>query len=353
RSLAHAGYKAHYRGAYPAQLHAALGERLGSAPQPPGERAGVMSEAWRVRGGLPNCPVVAVSAIDAHAAALGLGLTGSGELTAILGTSACCLISSADGLAVPGISGVLDGGIIPGLYGYEAGQAGFGDVLTWFVRAFPVAPGCTEAQSFEAYGAEATALRPGEHGLLGLDWFNGCRTPLERGDLRGLLLGLNTATTRPENYRALIESLCYGARRVLGTFRTAGVIPGRVVLAGGLHERPPLLAGILCDVLGQVLEVAGAQSVTARGAVMHAAVAGGTASDFVDAAAQHADRRTGTMHPDAGQHVDYTELYGSYLTLSDLLAGSPVMARVQEIAQMARAASDGPADDTADRGSPD
>ncbi|GHF45453.1 L-ribulokinase [Deinococcus metalli] len=340
RSVAHAGYKSHFRGAYPAEVRSALGHRLGGAPQPAGQPAGVMSEAWRQRCGLPNCPVVAVSTIDAHAAALGLGLTGSGELTAILGTSACYLISSTEELAVPGISGVVDGGIIPGLYGYEAGQAGFGDVLTWFVRAFPVAPGGTDAASFEAYNAQAAALRPGEHGLLALDWFNGCRTPLERSDLSGLLLGLTTATTRAEIYRALIEGLCYGARRVLDTFRRAGVHPGRVVLAGGLGERHPLLAGVLCDVLGQPVEVASAQSATARGAVMHAAVASGTARDFADAAAQHADSSARQLLPDAGRHAVYTDLYRAYLTLSDVLASSPVMAQVQQLAQRVRAATD-------------
>ncbi|MFK7602327.1 ribulokinase [Deinococcus sp. SM5_A1] len=339
RSLAHAGYKAHFRTAYPPEMREALGNRLGSAPQLPGQRAGVMSEEWQVRCGFPNRPVVAVSAIDAHAAALGMGLIGEAELAAILGTSACYLISSAVELAVPGISGVVDGGIVPGLYGYEAGQAGFGDVLIWFVRMFPAAPDSTEAQSFEAYNAQAAELYPGEHGLLGLDWFNGCRTPLERKDLSGLLLGLSTSTTRAEIYRALIESLCFGARRVLDTFRAAGVVPGRVVLAGGLSERHPLLARILCDVLDQPVEVAQTKSATARGAAMHAAVAAGTARDYADAAAQHADHRTLHLQPDLEASAIYEKLYRSYLDLSDLLASSLIMNGVQQIAEDARARS--------------
>lgn len=334
RSTTQAGYKAHYRnGQYAQPVLDHLGTRLGPmAPQPPGTSAGQMSAAWQARTGLPNRPQIAVSAIDAHAAALGLGLTRPGELTAILGTSACYLISSETEQAVPGISGVADGGILPGLYGYEAGQAGFGDVLNWFVRTFPATASCSEAESFSHYTTLAARLRPGEHGLLGLDWFNGCRTPLDRGDLSGLILGYSTTTTPAELYRALLESLCFGARRVLDTFDRSDVTVSRVVLTGGLSERHALLVQLLCDVLGRPLEVAVGESASARGAAVHAAVAAGACSDFAQAARHLADTRTRTVTPDPGAVPVYQVLYSAYLQLSDLMAGSSVMRQVQALA---------------------
>ncbi|THF70209.1 ribulokinase [Deinococcus sp. Arct2-2] len=343
RSASHAGFKAHHRGGQsPPEVESALAGRLGTGlPQPLGTAAGRLSAEWQAecelpRSGLSSRPIVAVSTIDAHAACLGLGLDQDGELTAILGTSACYLLSSREERALPGICGVVDGGIVPGLYGYEAGQAGFGDVLSWFVRTHPAFLGCSEAQSFEHYNALAAALRPGEHGLLGLDWFNGCRTPLDRGDLSGLLLGYSTATTLADMYRALLDSLCFGARRVIDTFRAAGVQPTRMVLTGGLSERHPLLVQLLCDVVGQPLEVAQTESASARGAAIHAAVACGAAPNFGAACRTLAGRETRTVQPDPAHHAIYNVLYTAYLQLGTLLAASPVMAQVQALASSIR-----------------
>ncbi|UQN08883.1 ribulokinase [Deinococcus sp. QL22] len=344
RSASHAGFKAHHRGGqYPPKVASALAGRLGTGlPRPLGTPAGRLSAEWQAGCGLPSSgwssrPIVAVSTIDAHAACLGLGLDQDGELTAILGTSACYLLSSREERAIPGICGVVDGGIVPGLYGYEAGQAGFGDVLSWFVRTHPAFPGCSEAQSFEHYNALAASLRPGEHGLLGLDWFNGCRTPLDRGDLSGLLLGYSTATTLADVYRALLESLCFGARRVIDTFRAAGVQPTRMVLTGGLSERHPLLVQLLCDVLGEPLEVAQTDSASARGAAIHAAVACGAAPSFGAACRTLAGHQTRTVQPGPAHHTTYDVLYSAYLELGTLLAASPVMAQVQALASSVRA----------------
>ena len=338
RSATQAGYKAHFRhGQFDEQVIRSLGTRLGEGePRLPGTSAGPLSAEWQARTGLPNRPQVAVSAIDAHAAALGLGLIRPGELTAILGTSACYLLSSDTEQAVPGISGVVDGGIIPGLFGYEAGQAGFGDILTWFVRTHPAFPGCSEGENFEHYNAQATLLRPGEHGLLALDWFNGCRTPLDRGDLSGLLLGYSASTSPTDVYRALLESLCFGARRVLETFARSGVTVSRVVLTGGLSEKHALLVQLLCDVLGRPLEVALGEAASARGAAIHAAVAGNACATFEETADQLADSRTRTVTPDARSFPLYERLYASYLQLSDLMAGNTVMSDVQALASEVR-----------------
>jgi L-ribulokinase len=338
RSTTQAGYKAHFRhGRFHKRVDEALDERLGPhIPQPPGTSAGCLSADWQARTGLPNRPQVAVSAIDAHAASLGLGLIRPGELTAILGTSACYLLSTKTEQSVPGISGVVDGGIIPGLFGYEAGQAGFGDVLTWFVRTYPAFPGCSEGESFEYYNAQAAFLRPGEHGLLALDWFNGCRTPLDRGDLSGLLLGYSTSTSPTDIYRALLESLCFGARRVLETFARSGVAVQRVVLTGGLSEKHALLVQLLCDVLGRPLEVALGEAASARGAAIHAAVAGQACATFEEAVDQLADTRTQTVTPDPRSLPVYERLYAAYLQLSDLMAGTTVMSDVQALASEVR-----------------
>ncbi len=338
RSTTQAGYKAHFRhGQIHEQVVRSMGERFGQrALGVPGTSAGRLSAEWQIRTGLPNRPQVAVSAIDAHAASLGLGLIRPGELTAILGTSACYLLSSDVEQAVPGISGVVDGGILPGLFGYEAGQAGFGDILTWFVRTYPAFPGCSEGESFEHYNAHAASLRPGEHGLLALDWFNGCRTPLDRGDLSGLLLGYSTSTSPTDIYRALLESLCFGARRVLETFARSGVAVNRVVLTGGLSEKHELLVQLLCDVLGRPLEVALGEAASARGAAIHAAIAGQACATFEQAASQLADTRTRTVTPDPRSLSVYERLYAAYLQLSHQMAGSTVMSDVQALASEVR-----------------
>ena len=338
RSTTQAGYKAHFRhGQLHEQVLSSVGERFGgSALGVPGTSAGRLSAEWQRRTGLPNRPQVAVSAIDAHAASLGLGLIRPGELTAILGTSACYLLSSDTEQAVPGISGVVDGGIVPGLFGYEAGQAGFGDILTWFVRTYPAFPGCSEGESFEHYNAQAASLRPGEHGLLALDWFNGCRTPLDRGDLSGLLLGYSPSTSPADIYRAFLESLCFGARRVLETFARSGVVVNRVVLTGGLSEKHGLLVQLLCNVLGRPLEVALGEAASARGAAIHAAVAGQACATFGQAASQLADTRTRTVTPDPRSFPVYERLYAAYLQLSDLMAGTTVMSDVQTLASEVR-----------------
>jgi len=338
RSTTQAGYKAHFRhDQFHERVTEALDGRLGPAlPQLPGTSAGRLSAEWQTRTGLPNRPQVAVSAIDAHAASLGLGLIRPGELTAILGTSACYLLSSETEQTVPGISGVVDGGIVPGLFGYEAGQAGFGDILTWFVRTYPAFPGCSEGESFEYYNAQAASLRPGEHGLLALDWFNGCRTPLDRGDLSGLLLGYSTSTSPTDIYRALLESLCFGARRVLETFTRSGVVASRVVLTGGLSDKHALLVQLLCDVLGRPLEVALGEAASARGAAIHAAVAGNACATFEEAVERLADSKTRIVTPDPYGLPIYERLYAAYLQLSHLMTGSTVMGDVQALASEVR-----------------
>lgn len=330
-SAVHAGYKAHHReGGYPPEVRGLLGERVRD-PQPGGSAAGTLTAAWQRRVGLNHAPVVAVSTIDAHAGALGVGALRAGEGVAVLGTSACYLTSSEREIPIPGISGVVAGGIVPGLYGYEAGQAAFGDVLSWLVRAVPHGP--DEASAFEAYHREAAGLSPGEHGLLALDWWNGCRTPLDRGDLSGLVLGFTPATRPADVYRALMESLCFGARRVLATFGGYGLPLQRLILAGGLSERGHPLLQILADVLGREVEVSLAQYASARGAAVHAAVAAGLANDFAEGAGLFADARTRLLRPDPEATAVYEELYGAYLDLSALMAASPVMPRLQQLAE--------------------
>lgn len=329
RSLSHAGYKAHYRGGYPAVVQDVLGPRL-ARPEAPGRAVGPLSEAWRVRLGLANHPVVAVSAIDAHAAALGAGVTAPGSLAAVLGTSGCYMLSDAAERHVPGIAGVVNGGIVPGLYGYEAGQAAFGDVLAWFVRQFPCGP--DDAASFAAHDRAAGALSPGQSGLLALDWWNGCRTPLDRGDLTGAVLGFTPATTPAELYRALLEGLGFGARRIVDVYQQAGLPVQRVVLTGGIAERDSLLRGLLGEVLGRPVEVSTAEFASARGAAIHAALASGLCAGVPEAVALFADACTRPLDFDRAAHATYTELYEAYLEVGQFMAGSRVPATLRRLA---------------------
>jgi L-ribulokinase len=346
RSSCQAGYKAHWQkdSGYPnagflQNLDPALPkllERLGS-PHSVAHEAGGLLPAWATRTGLRAGTPVAVSVIDAHAAVPAVGVASAGQLVAIMGTSTCHLLVDPHRYAIPGISGVVEDGILPGLFGYEAGQASVGDIFQWFVRqAVPARIGTGDG-AFEALEVQASQLRPGETGLMALDWWNGCRTPLVDADLSGLLLGLTAQTEPHEIYRALLEATAFGTRRVMETFEQGGIPIREVIACGGLAERNALLLQLTADIVGREVLAAPVQHASGVGAAVYAAAATGAArggyGDLHDAIGRMGETKRTTYHPHPAAQRTYEALYQEYLELARYFGegGTAIMKRLRHL----------------------
>jgi L-ribulokinase len=214
--------------------------------------------------------------VDAHVSVPACGVTTPGTLVAVMGTSTCHLVLSAEERVVPGACGVVEDGIIPGLFGHEAGQASVGDLFGWWARqvAGPADLGRVHA---ELEGAAATK-RPGETGLVALDWWNGNRSVLVDADLTGLLLGATLATTPGDVYRAFLEATVFGTRVIIEAFEDAGVAVNDIVAGGGLPYQNRLLMQLTADITGREVRVAGTNQAGALGSAMFGAVAAGAAA---------------------------------------------------------------------------
>jgi L-ribulokinase len=315
RSACQAGYKSHYQEplGYPADIVSGLGPKL-AEPTPIGEPAGPLSADWRRRTGIAGPAAVAVAVIDAHAVLPAVGATEAGTIVGALGTSACFISLDRKLHLFAGISGGVKGGAVPGLWCYEAGQAAFGDVLAWFVRAFP--HGADDAASFAYYDEAASHLPVAEGRPIALDWWNGCRVPLADSALSGLLVGLTLRSTAVDIYRTLLESLCFGARQIVDTFAGAGGGSERVILTSGIAERNPLLMQMMADVLGREVSVPRIGHATATGAAIHGAVAAGVVADFRDGARRLGARAESRYSPDPKAARFYQDRYESYVALN-------------------------------------
>jgi L-ribulokinase len=316
RSLSFAAYKAQYgeNQGYPQGIVRGLETRL-APPHCVGSAAGDLCARWRDRTGIQGRAIVAVAAIDSHVVLPAVGGVSAGCLVGALGTSAVYLYLSQQFQPLPpGIEGVAKDGSVRGLWCYEAGQAGFGDMLAWFVNAFP--RGVDEAESFRIYNQEASLLEPGANHLVALDWWNGNRVPLADSSLSGLLVGLTTQTTSGGIYRALLESLCFGARSVVDLFEAGSLDVGQVILTSGLARKNPLLVQLMADVLERSIAVPDIAHATAVGAAIHGVVASGLVADFSEGAARYGARRFTNYDPDAGRTSTYRMLYDTYRALS-------------------------------------
>lgn len=340
RSAGQAGYKAHWQkdGGYPPgefwrRLDPALPgllERLAAAPRPLGTQAGGLVPAWASRTGLRAGTPVAVAAIDAHAAVPALGVHDAGQLVMIMGTSTCHMLVDPRRLPVRGISGVVADGILPGVFGYEAGQASVGDIFLWFVRTS--VPGrYGERDAFERLGEEAARVAPGASGLLALDWWNGCRTPLVDAELSGAVVGLTLTTEPPEIYRALLEATAYGTRRVIETFEAGGVPITGLHACGGLAERNALLLQITADVIGRPVAVARVPDASAVGAAIYAVAAAEEARDMTDVIRRMGNAERVLYSPNDAARRVYDGLYADYVELARHFGegGSGVMRRLR------------------------
>lgn len=316
RSLGFAAYKAQYAdgAGYPDGIVEGLADRL-RPPRRAGSSAGGLSAAWRERTGIRGQAAVAVAVIDSHVVLPAVGGVSDGCLVGALGTSAVYLMLGREFRPLPqGIEGVAFDGSMRDLWCYESGQAGFGDTLAWFVKTFPRA--ADAAENFRLYNEEAAGLAPGANHLLALDWWSGNRVPLADSGLSGLLLGLTTGTTAAGIYRALLESLAYGARSIQDLFIAGGFPIDRLILSSGLARNNPLLVQIMADVFARAVEVPEIDNPTAVGAAIHGAIAAGVVADYPDGGARFGARAFRTYRPDARAASVYADLYRSYAALA-------------------------------------
>jgi L-ribulokinase len=356
RNACAAGYKATWHkatgypaGSFLADLHPGLADlyetRIRGQVIAPGTGVGGLTPAWAQRLGLAPGTPVGAGIIDAHAATLGAGVGAPGTLFIMMGTSSCHMLLATEEVLVPGQSGVVEDGIVPGLFAYEAGQAGVGDMFAWFVRsgvppALHEEAAATGRSLHDVLSARAAKLRPGASGLLALDWWNGCRTPLVDADLSGAVLGYTLQTSPEEVYRALVESTAFGTRLIVETLANAGLPIGSIRVAGGL-TRNEMLMRVYADVTGLPIEVSSTLQASAIGAAILGAVAGGAHRDVssaVDAMGQSTGR---TVQPDAANHVIYDALYAEYGRLVDLFGrdGGSTLKRLRAIRAAAAAAA--------------
>jgi L-ribulokinase len=345
RNTCTAGYKAiHQDGRYPSEDYLrALDERFASfvadkiaAPLSPlGGRAGGLTEQAAGWTGLPEGIAVAVGNVDAHVTAPAARAIAPGQMLMIMGTSTCHVMNADTLVEAPGMCGVVDGGIVPGLWGYEAGQSGVGDIFGWLVDN--AVPGRYHDEA-RARGLEvhehlselAAAQAVGAHGLVALDWNNGNRSVLVDHELSGLIVGLTLATRAEDLYRALVEATAFGTRTILETFAAAGVAVTELFAAGGLVKNPFVMQ-VYADVTRMPIHVIGSDQGPALGSAIHAAVAAG-AYPKIFAASAAMGRVTRDAHvPDERRADAYEPLYEGYTRLHDHFGrgGDDVMHRLR------------------------
>lgn len=322
RSLDFAAYKAQYleRRGYPDAGVQGLSAKL-SPPRPVGSPAGSLTADWRRRTGIRGDAIVAVAVIDSHVVLPAVCALGPGVLVGALGTSAVYLaLDDAERPMPVGIEGRAYGAALPGLWCYEAGQAAFGDVLAWFVRTFPRSEDL--AENFAQYNKAASALAPAENRLFAIDWWNGNRAPHADKALRGVIAGFDLSTTAVDIYRALMDSICFGARSIIDLFQTGGVPVDQIVLTSGLAKSNPFLLQIMADVIGQAVHVPSIDNPTCIGAAIHGGVAAGVVSDFRAGADKFGARALDAYYPDRARAAIYRDLYQRY---SELVASPAVL----------------------------
>ena len=303
-----------------------------------GSKAGELRPAMARMMGLPAGVAVAVANVDAHVTAPAVKATEPGVMVMVMGTSCCHILSGTELGEVDGMCGVVMGGVIPGLYGYEAGQSAVGDIFAWFVdHAVPPeyhAAAKTAGLNLHDYlEREAATQKAGEHGLLALDWWNGNRSTLVDVDLSGMMLGMTLATRAPDIYRALIEATAFGTREIIEAFEEQGVEVRELVAAGGLPEKNALLRQIYADVTGRTLKLSGSAQAPALGSAMHAAVAAGVYPNIQAAAAKMGKLKAEVVSPIAENQAVYDLLYREYKTLYDNFGrgANDVMKRLKAI----------------------
>ncbi len=353
RNSCTAGYKAiwHKKEGYPSteffkalnpKLEHVVEEKLNCPVTPLGSKAGELSKKGAVLTGLCPGTAVAVGNVDAHVCVPAVGIDGPGKMLAIMGTSTCHILMGEEEKIVPGMCGVVEDGVLPGYFGYEAGQSCVGDHFAWFVEQ------CLPA-SYEQEAAErgmsvhellcekGSALKAGESGLVALDWWNGNRSCLVDVDLTGMMLGMTLQTKPEEIYRALIEATAYGTRKIIETFREYGVPVNEFYASGGISQKNPMAMQIYADIIKMPVKIAGSAQGPALGAAIFGAVAAGKERGGYDsvfeAAGVMGKLKDVVYYPNPENSCVYDKLYQEYSILHDYFGRgeNDVMKRLKEI----------------------
>lgn len=336
RSTCQAGYKALWNAdtGYPSQaflravnpkLARAAAERMPGRLIAPGRSAGGLSTEAARRLGLTAGTPVSAAIIDAHAGVPGAGVSEPDTLVMVMGTSSCHMLNSRVERLVPGVAGVVKDGILPGYFGYETGQAAVGDAFAFYREL-------VGRQDFAVLDAGARKLPPGADGVTCVDWFNGCRTPLMDGRLRGALTGLHLGHRAEHGYRAVLEASAFGLRWIVEVLRQGGVPVRRLMATGGLPHHNPLLVEIYADVLNQPVEVHPSTQGPALGAAILGAIAAGgertgftSVSDAIDRMAGRARRASRVARPNPRRARQYVSAYRRYRQLGDAIRSLATM----------------------------
>lgn len=337
RSACQAGYKGMWSAedGYPSReflaaldprLENLVDEKMSREVYPVASRAGTLRADLAEKLGLKAGTPVAVASIDAHVAVPACTVTSPGRMVMIMGTSTCHMALSEEPKVFEGLAGYVQDGIIPGYIGFEAGQSCVGDHFAWFVERCVPASYQEEAARegvsvHDLLSRKAAELRPGESGLLALDWWNGNRSVLMDADLSGLMVGMNLNTKPEEVYRALVEATAFGTLVIINTFADNGVPVDEIVACGGLAEKNPVLMQIYADITGRELKIAASGQAVAVGSAIFGAVAAGSAGGGFDTIQEAAERMGGLKDehytPDPENHALYQVLYKEYLKLHD------------------------------------
>ncbi|MBK9338183.1 MAG: ribulokinase [Lewinellaceae bacterium] len=294
---------------------------------------GKIAPEWAARLGLSQQIVIGIGAFDAHTGAVGAGIEPY-SLVRVMGTSTCDMLTAPNeevgNLLIRGICGQVDGSILPGMLGMEAGQSAFGDVYAWFqnLLAFPLRTflSAEEAEKISekiipALSEQAAALPVTEHDPVALDWFNGRRTPDANHTLKGAITGLNLGTDAPKVFKALVEATAFGAKRIVERFQSEGVPIRQVIGIGGVSRKSPFVMQTLANVLNMPIKIAQSEQACALGAAICAATAAGVYPSMSDAQAAMASGYDAEFHPQPYQVAVYEKLYKRYVELGEFVEG--------------------------------
>ncbi|WHH56818.1 ribulokinase [Petroclostridium sp. X23] len=342
RSACNAGYKAlwHHLNQYPSKkffkaldprLEDLVEKKLSNQIKPLGSCAGYIKDDIAVMTGLKPGTAVAVGIIDAHASVPACRIDGPGKMLMIMGTSTCHMLLSENEVGVPGTCGIVKGGILPGLFAYEAGQSCVGDHFSWFVENCLPISYYNDAKEkginiYKYLQEKAEKLKVGESGLIALDWWNGVRSVLMDFDLSGILVGMTLQTKSEEIYRALIEATAYGTRQIIEAFESAGVFVDELYAAGGIASKDPMTMQIYSDICNRDIKISGSSQSGALGSAIYGAIAAGSEkSGFKDLG--DAIRRMGkikdTVYKPIAENVEiYNMLFKEYKILHDYFGRS-------------------------------
>ncbi len=326
------------------RLENAVEEKLSKDIYDLGKKAGNLKSSIAEEINLTADVAVAIANVDSFVSVPAVTVSESGKMVMVMGTSICHMVIDKEEQFVPGMTGVIKDGILPGFYGYEAGQSAVGDIFEWYIAEgipayFKKEAEDNEKNVYEYLEQKAAELSPGESGLLALDWWNGNRSVLVDADLTGMILGLHLNSKPGEIYRALIEATAFGTNKIIKTFEESGVAIDELYACGGLVQKNKTLMQIYADVTNKPIKVAASKQTPALGAAMHGAVAASSEKggyDDINQASQKMAHLEDTIYKPNPENVKiYDKLYQEYDRLHDYFGRgeNDVMKRLKDIKQ--------------------